>query len=173
MATRLTSAQRCVLADSTRVAVLGWLLNDPQVQVRALHIANKATTSAGFSFSRFADMAIAEIGGDYRPGNSTPNLRFLRFPLSLTEAVALANDIELEIATDDELYCAGLIVAHSPYGQPVIGSPEWRNYLSATKALKLSLDYGASNWREIVRDRLRAFRRAVSAAVMAQAETVL
>jgi hypothetical protein len=166
MAIRLTSAQRCVLADSTRAAVLGWLINDPQVQVRALRIANKATTIGGFSFSRFADMAIAEIGGDFRPGSSTPDLRLLRFPLSLTEVVALANDIELEIATDDEMYCAGLIVAHSPYGQPAIGSPEWRNYLSVTKALKLPIDYDASDWREIVRDRLRAFRRAVAAAAV-------
>ena len=163
MATRLTSAQRCVLADCTRSAILGSLLMDPQVQTKARRVEHMATTITGFSFSRFADMAINEIGADYRPGSDAPGIRF---PLTLAETVALANDIELEMATDEQLHCAGIIAARSPFGQPKICSREWRTYIAMLASLKLTMDDDAApvSWRDLVRDRLLPFRRAVAAA---------
>ncbi len=93
------------------------------------------------------------------------------FPLSIAEAFALANDIELEMATDDELFCAGLIAAYSPYGQPEVCSRDWRTHVTALVALGLSVDCpplpDGRSWRNVARDRLGAFRRAVAAAATA------
>jgi hypothetical protein len=169
MAYRLTSAQRCVLADCTRTAVLGWLLTDPQMDTKARRIEYKATTISGFNFSRFASMALDEIGADYRPGSVVHGIRF---PLTIAETLALANDIELEMATDDQLYAAGLIAAHSPYGQPEVCSRDWRTYVFMLAALKLSIDHGPCGWRDLVRNKLSAFRRSVAAATYATVEPV-
>jgi hypothetical protein len=167
MTYRLTSAQRCVLADCTRAAILGWLLTDPDVGQQARRLEYQATNILGFSFSRFAGPALTEFGAAYRPRSITPGIVF---PLSIAEAFALANDIELEIATDDELHCAGLIAAYSPYGQPEVCSRDWRTHVAALKALGLSVDCPALStpWRDQVRDRLRPFRRAVAAAAVSQ-----
>ena len=165
MTFRLTSAQRCVLADNTRAAILGWLLTDPDVGQHARRLEHKSTNIVGFGFSRFAAMAMAEIGKDYRPRSVTPGIVF---PLSIAEAFALANDIELEMATDEELFSAGLIAAYSPYGQPEVCSRDWRIHVAGLKALGLSVDCpplpDGRSWRDVVHDRLGAFRRAVAAA---------
>jgi hypothetical protein len=47
MTYRLTSAQRCVLADCTRAALVGWLLTDPAVDRSARRIEYKATGILG------------------------------------------------------------------------------------------------------------------------------
>jgi hypothetical protein len=162
MSYRLTSAQRSVLANCTRTAVIGWLLTDPEVEQQARRLEHKATNILGFGFSRFATMAIAEFGAGYRPGSV---LHGVRFPLSIAEVSALANDIEMEMANDDELFAAGLIAAHSPYGQPEVCSRDWRTYVAMLAALGLSIDHVTTNgWRDEVRTRLRPFRRAVAAA---------
>lgn len=165
MTYRLTSAQRCVLADCTRAAILGWLLTDPDVGQQARRLEHKATSILGFGFSRFAKLAMNQIGEDYRPRSVTAGVVF---PLTIAESFALANDIELELATDDELFCAGLIAAYSPYGQPEVCSRDWRTHVAALAALGLTVDCpplpDGSCWRDIVRDRLVAFRRAVAAA---------
>jgi hypothetical protein len=106
MTYRLTSAQRCVLADCTRTALVGWLVTDPAVEGKARRIQYKATGILGFGFSRFVTMAVTEFGADYRPGSVLPGVHF---PLSLAEAAALANDIELEMATDGQLHAAGVM----------------------------------------------------------------
>jgi hypothetical protein len=163
MGYRITSAQRCILAGNTRAAVLGWLLTDPDVGKHARRLELKATNIVGFSFSRFAKLAMDEIGEAYRPRSTTPGIVF---PLSIAEAFALAADIELEMATDDELLCAGLIAAYSPYGQPEVCSRDWRTHVTALAAFGLSIDCPTlpCSWRELVRERLRSFRRAVAAA---------
>jgi hypothetical protein len=163
MTYRLTSAQRCVLADCTRTALVGWLLTDPDCDQIARRWEYKATTILGFSFSRFITQAIRHLGDDYRPGSVVPDCRF---PLSIAEVSALANDIEMELATDDQLYAAGVMAAHSPYGQPEVCSRDWRTYVAMLDALGLSIDRpsGPEGWRKIVRDRLQPFRRAVAAA---------
>lgn len=165
MAYRLTSSQRCVLADNVRATILGWLLTDPDVGQQARRLEYKATGILGFGFSRFAQMSINEIGATYRPRSTTHGVVF---PLSIAESFALANDIELEMATGNELYCAGLIAAYSPYGQPEVCSRDWRTHVAALAALGLTVDCPAlpdgGCWRDIVRDRLFAFRRAVAAA---------
>lgn len=165
MTFRLTSAQRCVLADCTRAAILGWLLTDPNVGQQARRLEHKATNIVGFGFSRFATMAMNEIGSDYRPQSVTPGIQF---PLSIAEAFALANDVEMEMATTDELYCAGLIASYSPYGQPEVCSRDWRTHVAALAALGLSVDCPSlpRSWRDIVREQLRPFRRAVAAAAV-------
>lgn len=165
MVTRLTSAQRCVLADCTRQAILGWLLTDPEAQTKARRVEHRATMITGFSFPRFADMAMGTIGSDYRPGSDVPGVRF---PLTLAETFALANDIELEMATDEQLFCAGIIAARSPYAQPEVCSRDWRTFVAMLEALKLSIDGDPSPvlWRDLVRDRLLPFRRAVAAAAV-------
>lgn len=165
MAFRLTSAQRCVLADCTRAAILGWLLTDPEVGQQARRLEHKATSILGFGYSRFATMAMNQIGSDYRPRSTTAGIVF---PLTIAESFALANDIEMEMATDDELFSAGLIAAYSPYGQPEVCSRDWRTHVAALAALGLTVDCpplpDGGCWRDIVRDRLGAFRRAVAAA---------
>jgi hypothetical protein len=169
MTYRLTSAQRCVLADCTRTAIVGWLLTDPDCDQIARRWEYKATTILGFSFSRFTTMAMNHLGNDYRPGSVVPDCRF---PLSIAEVSALANDIELELATDDQLYAAGIIAAHSPYGQPEVGLRDWRTYVAMLAALGLSIDHGPcpGGWRHLVRDRLQPFRRAAAASVTVAAE---
>jgi hypothetical protein len=163
MTYRLTSAQRCVLADCTRAALVGWLLTDPAVDRSARRIEYKATGILGFGFSRFVTMAMNEFGPGYRPGSV---LSGIRFPLSIAEAAALANDIELEMATDDQLHAAGVIAAHSPYGQPEVCSRDWRTYVAMLAALGLSIDDEGCGWRDLVRDRLHLFRHAVAAAAV-------
>jgi hypothetical protein len=164
MAYRLTSAQRCIMADCCRNALLGWLLTDAEISQKVRRIEYKSTTISGFSFSRFLDMASSEIGDDYRPHSVN---RSVRFPLSIREVAALANDIELQLATDDELWAAGAIVAHSPYGAPEVCSRDWRAYVGALAALGLSIDDDRPDWREQVRTRLHGFRRDVAAAAVA------
>jgi hypothetical protein len=168
MTYRLTSAERCVLADCTRAAILGWLLTDPEAGQKARRLEYMATTITGFSFSRFAAQALAEFGADFRPRSITPGIVF---PLTIAESFALANDIELEMATDDQLLCAGLIAAYSPYGQPEVCSRDWRTHVSALKALGLTVDCpplpGNAKWRDVVHERLLPFRRAVAAAAVA------
>src|SRR3954453_8605128 len=114
MAYRLTSAQRCILSDCVRSALAGWLLTDPHHGQDARRWQYKATTVLGFSFSRFASMAMNAAGVEYRPVSPASRANF---PLSIKETVSLVNDIELEMSTDDELLAAGIIAAHSPYGQ--------------------------------------------------------
>jgi hypothetical protein len=70
----------------------------------------------------------------------------------------------MEMATDIQLYAAGLIAAHSPYGQPEVCSRDWRTYVAMLAALDLSIDHAACGWRDLVRKRLRPFRCAVAAA---------
>ena len=165
MTLRLTFAQRCVLADCTRTALVGWLLTDPDVGQKARRLEYMATTITGFSFSRFAKMAMDEIGSAYRPRSTTPGIVF---PLTIAESFALANDIELEMATDEELFCAGLIAAYSPYGQPEVCSRDWRTHVTTLAALGLSVDCPTlpRPWRDVVREKLLPFRRAVAAALV-------
>ncbi|QQP92732.1 hypothetical protein IGS68_30180 (plasmid) [Skermanella sp. TT6] len=155
----LTRTQRWILADCTRVALTGWLLTDPAVERKARRLASTATTLFGLQFGRFVDLAMAEFGAGYQPGSILPGVRF---PLSIEEAAALANDIELELATDDQLHAAGLIAAHSPFGQPEVCSRDWRTYVAMLAALGLSIDDETRGWRDLVRERLRSFRHAVS-----------
>lgn len=161
MSIRITSAQRCVLADCVRLALVGWLVTDPAIGQRARRLEHKATTILGFGFSRFATMTQNEFGIAYRPGS--PVSRIL-FPLSIAEAAALANDIELELATDAQLVAAGILAAHSPYGQPEVCSRDWRSYVGVLAALGLSIDDDRPAWRDEVRSGLEPFRRAVAAA---------
>ena len=113
--------------------------------------------------------------GDEPPGQRLPPWQRrsdCRFPLSIAEVSALANDIELELATDGQLYAAGIIAAHSPYGQPEVRSRDWRTYVAMLAALGLSIDHGPcpGGWRHLVRDRLQPFRRAAAASVTVAAE---
>jgi hypothetical protein len=164
MAYRLTSAQRCMLSDCVRGALMGWLLSDPDVGPAARRIEHMATTIVGFSFSRFVDMAVAEIGGDYRPRSFVSNARF---PLTVHETAALAAGIEMHMSSEDQIVAAGMIACHSPYGQPSVGTRDWRTYIAALAALGLSISDERPGWREEVRERLHAFRRAVAAAAVA------
>jgi hypothetical protein len=163
---RINFAQRCVLADCTRTAIPGWLLTDPAIDTKVRRIEYKATTILGFSFSRFASMAIDEIGGDYQAGSVVYGVKF---PLSIAETFALANNIELEMATDEQLHAAGIIAAHSPYGQPEVCSRDWRTYVAMLAALGLSIDddkVGPTGWRDHVRQRLEGFRHEVALAAL-------
>ena len=63
----LTRAQRCVLADCTRVSLVGWLVTDLAVDRKAWRLEYKATGILGFGFSRFVAMAMTEFGAGYRP----------------------------------------------------------------------------------------------------------
>jgi hypothetical protein len=99
------------------------------------------------------------FGRDYHP--HCPGSAGM-FPLSIEEACALANDIELEIATDDEIHAAALIAAHSPFAQPEIRGPDWHPYTGILAELGIGMD-GDPAWKQRVRDRLRAFRRHVAA----------
>jgi hypothetical protein len=116
MIRRLTEAQRLLLADSVRVGLVGWLVTCPQAGLTARALKRRATTPLSFSFSRFATAAAAAFGAGYRP--KRPTGADGDFPLSLAEAVALANDIELDLADEAALRAAGEIVVHSPFAQP-------------------------------------------------------
>jgi hypothetical protein len=161
MTYRLTSAQRCMLSDCVRGALMGWLLSDPHYSQSARRWQYKTTTVAGFSFSRFITMAMNEAGAEYRPVSFASKANF---PLGISETAALCNDIELEIATDDELLAAGIIAAHSPYGQPSVGGRDWHAYTAALKALGLTIDDDRPSWRHEVRAHLYSFRMATAAA---------
>lgn len=157
----LTVDQTLMLADCVRSAIQGWLLTCPRSRQTALRLQSQFTTHAGFSFSRFAHAATAAFGGDYRP--TCPGTGS-EFPLSISESVSLANDIELGLANDDEIFAAGLVAAHSPFGQPQVGSTDWRVYVAAMRALDVPFLDGDPTWKSKVRDRLRPFCRAVATA---------
>src|SRR5918994_1109626 len=80
---RLTSAQRCVLADCVRTGLVGWLITCPVAGQRCRILQARATSVLGFGFSRFTTMAANHFGADYRPRRpgSTDT-----FPLSIAEA---------------------------------------------------------------------------------------
>jgi hypothetical protein len=164
---RLTSAQRCVLADCVRTALVGWLITCPVVGQRCRILQARATSLLGFGFSRFTTLAATHFGSDYRPRRpgSTDT-----FPLSIAEAAALANDVELEIAGDDQLHAAALIAAHSPYAQPEIRGRDWHTYVTMLAATGIDPWSADPAWGREVRDRLRPFRRAVAAAHALAAE---
>jgi hypothetical protein len=124
-----------------------------------MRLQGQFTTHAGFSFSRFAHAATAAFGGDYRP--TCPGTGS-EFPLSISESISLANDIELGLANDDEIFAAGLLAAHSPLGQPQVGSSEWRTYVAAMRVLNVAFLDGDPDWKTKVRDRLTVFRRHVA-----------
>ena len=67
MTYRLTSAQRCMLADCVRAGLVGWLLTCPVAGQQCRMLQARATTSSGFCFSRFATTAANHFGPDYRP----------------------------------------------------------------------------------------------------------
>jgi hypothetical protein len=165
MTYRLTVQQRCVLADCVRHALTGWLLTDPVIGHMARRIEYKSTTICGFSFSRFATAAMNQIGAAYHPRSPGSAAEF---PLSIEEAAVIANDLEMETATDSEILVAGLIAAHSPLGQPQVCSRDWRTYTSALKTLGFSIDDDRPHWRHDVRECMRTFRKAVAASVSVQ-----
>jgi hypothetical protein len=159
MTYRLTTAQRSLLADCVRSSLVGWMITCPVAgqQCRLLHA--RATTVLGFGFSRFATIATHHFGVDYHP--SCPGSR-REFPLSITEAVTLANDIELAMATDDQLYAAALVAAFSPFGQPEIKGRDWRAYTTMLDVVGVSWVDGTPTWKEQVRDLLRKRCRIVA-----------
>jgi hypothetical protein len=164
---RLTSAQRWVLADCVRTSLVGWLITCPVAGQRCRILQAQATSLLGFGFSRFTTMAANHFGSDYlprRPGSTDT------FPLSIVEAVALANDVELEMAGDDQLYAAALIAAHSPYAQPEIRGRDWCTYVTLFSDIGIDPWAGDPTWNREVRDRLRPFRRAVAASHAIAAE---
>ena len=167
MAYRLTSAQRCVLADCVRAGLVGWLITCPVAGRQCRLLQARATNVLGFGFSRFATMAAHHLGSGYRPhcpGSPAP------FPLSIAEAAALANDVELGFATDDQLHAAALVAARSPYAQPEVRGRDWRTYVTLLAEVGIDPWAGDPAWREQVRDRLRPFRRAVAASHAIAAE---
>lgn len=167
MAIRLTSAQRCLLAECVRGAMVGWLLTDPHASHKARRFEHKATSILGFGFFRFVNLCMVEFGPDYRPRSPASDSFF---PLSIVEAAILANHVEMEMATDDELKSAGLVAAHSPYGQPSVGSRDWRTYVATMEVLGLFMDEERPDWRQDVRNHLRPFYEAVAAAHAVAAE---
>jgi hypothetical protein len=158
---RLTVDQRLLLADCVRSALVGWMITCPQAGQISRRIQYQSTTASGFSFSRFCHHATKAFGDGFQPlcpGTNRP------FPLSIGEAAALANDMELELATDDEIHAAGLIAAHGAFGQPEVCSPSWRVYVGAMSAVGIAWLDGDPTWKQRVRDRLKPFRRHVAAA---------
>jgi hypothetical protein len=164
---RLTSAQRCILADCVRSAWVGWMLSDPRSGESARRWQYKATTMLGFSFSRFATAAMNELGPFFTAKSPASDAYF---PLTIREVVTLASMVELEMATDISLHSAGIIAAHSPFGQPEVCGRDWRTFTSMLSALGLSIDDDRPNWREEVRHELRFFAMDVSAAAAEAAE---
>jgi hypothetical protein len=155
----LTSAQRCVLADCVRAGLVGWLITCPVAGQQCRLLQAKATGVLGFSFSRFASMASTHFGHDYSPscsGNGS------LFPLSITEAGALANDVEMDIAAPLQVWAAGMIAAHSPYAQPEVLGRDWRTYTGMLAAVGIDWQVGSPDWKEQVRRRTRAFRKFVA-----------
>ena len=164
---RLTSAQRGILADCVRTGLVGWLITCPVAGRQCRLLQARATSVLGFGFSRFTTMAANHFGSDYRPrrpGSADP------FPLSIAEAAALANDVELEMAGDDQLHAAALIAAHSPYAQPEIKGRDWYTYVTMLSEIGIDPWAGDPSWSRRVRDRLRPFRRAVAASCAVAAE---
>jgi hypothetical protein len=164
---RLTSTERCVLADCVRTGLVGWLITCPVAGQRCRILQARATSLLGFGFSRFTTMVANHFGSDYRPrrsGSTDP------FPLSISETAALANDVELELAGDDQLHAAALIAAHSPYAQPEIRGRDWRTYVTMLAEIGIDPWAGNPTWNREVRDRLRPFRRAVAASHAIAAE---
>lgn len=167
MAVRLSSAQRWLLSECVRGALVGWLLTDPNASRESRRFQHETTTFVSFSFSRFVKKCMVEFGPDYCPRSPASGCDF---PLSILEAASLANNIELEYATDDELYAAALIAAASPYGQPAVGSRDWRTYVAAMEVMGLFLDEDRPDWRQNVRNHLRPFYQAVASAHAVAAE---
>lgn len=99
-------------------------------------LQTRATTLCGFSFSRFVTAAANQFGRDYRP--RSPEAAGA-FPLSIEEACALANDVELEMATGDATLAAALITAHAPFAQPGIGKPDWLSYTTMLDRLGIGI----------------------------------
>ena len=164
---RITTAQRLLLADSVRGGLVGWLLTCPVAGQQCRLIRGRAATAAGFSFSRFASAAGAHFGPDFHPyciGSGR------MFPLSVEESCALANDLELELAADDQIRAAALVAAHCPYAQPDVRGPSWRTYTSMLAAAGIDWTQGNPAWKATVADLLRPFRRAVAASRAVAAE---
>ena len=151
----LTTAQRLVLADCMRLGLIGWLTTCPWAGTTACRLRRQSTTTAGFQFSRFASTAIAAFGCDYRPRCFGTGREF---PLSILEAVVLANDLELDLATADQIQAAAVLAAHCVYAQPETDSYAWRHYTAVLSVLGLSMMGGDPGWRATVRERLREFR---------------
>ena len=164
---RITTAQRLLLADSVRGGLVGWLLTCPVAGRQCRLIRGRATTAAGFSFSRFIGAAGARFGADYHP--CSPGSGGM-FPLSIEESCALANDLELELAADDQIRAAALVAAHCPYAQPEVRGREWRTYTSMLAAVGIDWTVGNPAWKAIVADLLRPFRQAVAASRAIAAE---
>ena len=160
MTYRPTPAQRRLLADGVRAGLVGWLLTCPVAGRHCLVLQARATTILGFSFSRFVTAAATRFGCDYRP--RLPGAAGT-FPLSIEEACALANDVELEMATDDEIRAAALIAAHAPFAQPGIGGPDWLSYTAMLDRLGIGILDCDPSWKSQVRHRLSTFRRHVAA----------
>jgi hypothetical protein len=160
---RLTSAQCCVLADCVRAALVGCLITCPVAGQRCRILQARATSVLGSGFSRFTTPAANHFGSDYRPcrPGSTDT-----FPLSTAEAAALANDVELEMAGDDQLHAA-LIAAHSPYAEPEIWGWDWYTYVTLLSDIGINPWTADPTWGREIRDRLRPFRRAVAAHALA------
>jgi hypothetical protein len=156
---RLTSAQHCVLANCVRAALVGWLITCPVAGQRCRILQARATSLLGFGFSRFTTLAAAHFGFDYRPRRPGSTATF---PLSIAETAALANDVELGFATDNQLHAAALIAAHSPYAQPEIRGWDWHTYVTLLSGIGIDLWAADPTWSREVRDRLRSFRRAVA-----------
>ena len=167
MTYRLTCAQRRILAECVRAGLVGWLLTCPVAGRHCLVLQARSTTILGFSFSRFVTAASNHFGRDYRP--RSPGAAGM-FPLSIEEACALANDVELGMATGDEIHAAALIAAHAPFAQPAIGGPDWHPYTAMLDRLGIDILDGDPAWKPRVRDRLRPFRRAVAASRAIAAE---
>jgi hypothetical protein len=164
---RLTSAQRWVLADCVRTSLVGWLITCPVAGQRCRILQARATSLLGFGFSRFTTLAANHFGSEYRPRRPDSTATF---PLSIAEAAALANDVELEMAGDDQLHAAALIATHSPYAQPEIKGRDWRAYVTMLGEIGIDPWTGDPTWSHEVRDLLRPFRRAVAASRAIAAE---
>jgi hypothetical protein len=151
----LTTVQRLVLVDCMRLGLTGWLTTCPRAGTAARRLRRRSTTAAGFQFSRFASLAMAAFGCDYRPRCVGTGREF---PLSILEAVVLANDLELDLATADQIQAAAVLASHCAYAQPETDSYVWRHYTAALSVLGLSMMGGDPGWRATVRERLREFR---------------
>ncbi|GEO43234.1 hypothetical protein SAE02_73820 [Skermanella aerolata] len=116
------------------------------------------------AFKNFAVLGLEPHYRPRRPGSTDP------FPLSIAEAAALANDVELEMAGDHQLYAAALIAAHSPYAQPEIRGRDWHTYVTLLGEIGIDPWAGGPAWNREVRDRLRPFRHAVAASHAIAAE---
>jgi hypothetical protein len=62
MAYCLTSAQRLLLADCIRTALVGWLITCPLAGQRCRILEARATSLLGFGFPRFTTMAARHFG---------------------------------------------------------------------------------------------------------------